>query len=312
MTHTTTVLDLFGGPGGWDVAARAMGARVLGVEIDSAACATRDAAGHPTLQADVAMLEPKALGNFDGVVASPPCPAYSNGGLRLGLGDRPAVEGVLRAMASGDDERLQGWRGMADPSSLLVVEPYRYVRDLQPQWLVCEQVPAVLPLWQVMAECLHGLGYSTWTGVVDAQWWAVPQRRRRAVLLASYEHAMFSPEPEPHSRRSVADVLGWAPADRLGFARRNDKDDGHAYRQRDLAPCSGPALTLTGKARSWQRHLADGTTAPLALADASALQGFDALYPWRGSRSAAFLQVANAVPPPMAQALLQHVTDPPV
>lgn len=51
-------IDLFAGPGGWDVAAADLGFRPLGIELDADACATRDAAGHRTLQADVAALSP--------------------------------------------------------------------------------------------------------------------------------------------------------------------------------------------------------------------------------------------------------------
>jgi DNA (cytosine-5)-methyltransferase 1 len=40
-----TVIDLFAGPGGWDLAAQSLGMEVVGVELDDAACATREAAG---------------------------------------------------------------------------------------------------------------------------------------------------------------------------------------------------------------------------------------------------------------------------
>lgn len=52
------VIDLFAGPGGWDVAAAELGIHPLGIEHDDAACATRKAAGLRTLQADVAALDP--------------------------------------------------------------------------------------------------------------------------------------------------------------------------------------------------------------------------------------------------------------
>jgi site-specific DNA-cytosine methylase len=40
----TTAVDLFAGPGGWDVAARELGVETVGIELDEAACATREAA----------------------------------------------------------------------------------------------------------------------------------------------------------------------------------------------------------------------------------------------------------------------------
>lgn len=48
-----STVDLFAGPGGWDEAAATLGLRPLGIELDAAACATRAAAGHLTVRADV-------------------------------------------------------------------------------------------------------------------------------------------------------------------------------------------------------------------------------------------------------------------
>ena len=48
-----TVIDLFAGPGGWDIGARALGVDTIGIEHDAAACATRSAAQHATIRADV-------------------------------------------------------------------------------------------------------------------------------------------------------------------------------------------------------------------------------------------------------------------
>lgn len=49
---------MFAGPGGWDVALRDLGLEALGIEWDDAACATREAAGLRTVQADVSQLDP--------------------------------------------------------------------------------------------------------------------------------------------------------------------------------------------------------------------------------------------------------------
>lgn len=52
-------IDLFAGPGGWDVGARELCIDPLGIELDENACATRAAAGLRTLRGDVAALSPE-------------------------------------------------------------------------------------------------------------------------------------------------------------------------------------------------------------------------------------------------------------
>jgi hypothetical protein len=76
---STRSICSLGRRGGWDVAADLLGLRVLGVEIDDAACATREAAGHATLRADVALLDPRDH-PARGLIGSPPCPTFSAAG----------------------------------------------------------------------------------------------------------------------------------------------------------------------------------------------------------------------------------------
>lgn len=59
--EVTEAIDLFAGPGGWDVGARELGIDPLGLELDDAACATREAAGLRTLQADVSATDPRSV-----------------------------------------------------------------------------------------------------------------------------------------------------------------------------------------------------------------------------------------------------------
>lgn len=73
------VVDLFGGPGGWDLGARALGIDPVGAERDRWACVTRAAVGLCTIRCDVASLAHEPLvGRVDGLIGSPPCPAFSS------------------------------------------------------------------------------------------------------------------------------------------------------------------------------------------------------------------------------------------
>lgn len=115
MTDQPSIVDLFAGPGGWDHALHTLGRTdVLGVEYDDHACATRIAAGLWTLQANVAELDPLDYAGIDGLIASPPCQAWSMAGNRKGEHDRELVAEVVDAIVAGKDPRADAreirWR----------------------------------------------------------------------------------------------------------------------------------------------------------------------------------------------------------
>jgi DNA (cytosine-5)-methyltransferase 1 len=316
-----TVVDLFAGPGGWSEGLRLLGLAELGIEIDATTCDTARLAGHRRLCADVAECDPAwLLERPAGVIASPPCPGFSTAGKRRGRDDVPLCEEAARRLARGDDARATLAAECADGNSMLVVEPLRWALELRPEWIACEQVPSVLPLWELFAALLAS-EYSTWTGIVNAANYGVPQTRDRAIFLASRIDDVRAPAPTHADARngldafglpawlSMADALGWPPDDMVGFPRRNDRPNGRsngsgAYRARDRRPASLPAFNLTEKARSWTRLTSEGDAVRVDVDEAAILQGFRHGYPWQGSRTAQFHQIGNAVPPPMARALL--------
>jgi DNA (cytosine-5)-methyltransferase 1 len=100
-------VDLFAGPGGWDVAARELGLDPLGIEWDDAACATRKAAGLRTLQADVAALDPSDFVPVASVIGSPPCPTFSTAGNGAAKHLTDVIVASLLALADGRDTRAE-------------------------------------------------------------------------------------------------------------------------------------------------------------------------------------------------------------
>lgn len=227
------MLDLFAGPGGWSYAASVLGVRDIGLEWDPWACRTRAAAGLLTVRTDVAVYPVwPFVGKTWGLIASPPCQAWSMAGRRLGLLDQPLVHQAVSDLAEGRDTRAGLLTACRDERSLLAAEPMRYLHALhqagQPEWVLMEEVPDVLPLWRQYAAILRAWGFSAWTGILNAADYGVPQTRKRAILIASRVRTAVPPEPThaqtpqpeslfgPGRQRwvSMAQALGWGATDR--------------------------------------------------------------------------------------------------
>ncbi len=261
------VVDLFAGPGGWDVAAKSLGLDPLGIEHDDAACKTREAAGLRTLQANVASLDPLDFAPCDLLIGSPPCQAFSTAGKQEGEKDKPAIFQCARAL-----DTMGAWpeREWNDARSPLVLEPLRWALALMPGLIVLEQVPPVLELWENFAEILRGRGYSVWTGVLSAERFGVPQTRKRAILMASTAGPVEPPRPTHQAYVSgeaarhevtlegevlpwvsMAEALGWRDADQV--AMRSNFPGGKGGNIPSRAPAPAPAITGVTGSMEWER-----------------------------------------------------------
>jgi len=252
------IVDLYAGPGGWDEALSALGrsADTLGIEYESNACATRAAAGHNTLHADVSTIdEQDYTADLEGLIASPPCQGFSSAG-------KGAARDLIPDLLSSIRGRRWTDKADQDPRVWLIVDLGRWLERLSPEWIALEQVPAVLPLWVAYAELLQDRGYSTWTGILNAADYGVPQTRQRSILMASRTGVAHPPEPT-HDKAptpslfgelapwvTMAEALGFS--DQVGFPRRDDRgDSADGYRERDWRSTDEPSFVVTEKTRSW-------------------------------------------------------------
>lgn len=225
-------IDLFAGPGGWDLAAERLGLEVTGIEIDDAAVATRCAYGHGTVVADVSKVDP-LLWNVPGLIASPPCQTFSKAGRGAGAKALDLVFAEAEAMWKVQSDI--DYSKFDDVRTGLVLEPFRWIlkrlQDGNPfQWIALEQVPPVLPVWEMYGDYLESIGYDVATGNVTAEQYGVPQTRKRAVLLAHLTKCVSLPEPTHRKYKkgvkqhegdpelkpwvSMAEALGWGMTQR--------------------------------------------------------------------------------------------------
>lgn len=281
-------LDLFAGTG-WGVACQRLGIEEFGVEIMPEARATREANGMHTAYADVwdgliddliesrdgyareaadDMLargfDPREV--YELLIASPPCQTFSMAG---GGAGRKALDEVLALIDAGAYLRpaeLHAFGEKHDPRTALVLTPLAHVARDTPTYVVWEQVPPVLPVWERAAEEMREWGYSVWTGILNAEQYGVPQTRRRAILIARADGKVAAPPTPTHSRYysrdpkrldegvlpwvSMAEALGWGDGDAL---RSNQSVAGEGRAMRDADQL---AFTMTQTTRSMQHVVA--------------------------------------------------------
>lgn len=303
-----SVLDAFAGPGGWDVGAAIIGmkpASILGVEINAHAAAAATAAGHRRMIADVASLNPAHFPHITGFIASSPCPTFSPAGLRSGVTDMQIILDVITH--AGSVECDCPWEVIAeelaaasDPRTALAAQMIRFALGLPNlEWLAFEQVPAALFMFEdIAAELMDSFeGVDVFT--LDAAHLGMPMRRNRVFLVANRYRPVGCQDHYPPMvrwpQRSMAEVMGW-PADEMIRTRGNRRATGG-----NLFPASKTGWCMTEKARTW---IQESTGERLTAAEAGYLQGFSLDYPWSGSRTAQFHQLADVVIPASAAAVL--------
>ncbi|MFB7114600.1 DNA cytosine methyltransferase [Streptomyces sp. NPDC056291] len=216
-TEKIHILDLFAGPGGLDVAAHFLGLESTGIEWDANACETRYSAGLQTIHADVRTMRTERFDelpdNINVLAGGPPCQTFSVAGNGAGRRALTEVKSFIKRLVAREessetiDEELSA---LGDPRTALVLEPLRWVmaaiENGKPyKAIILEQVPAVLPVWNVYREVLEsgdlpgGVKYRTECRVLHTEEYGVPQTRRRAVLIARLaEHGHASMPDKTH------------------------------------------------------------------------------------------------------------------
>lgn len=283
------ILDLFAGPGGWDEALKMLGRTdVVGVEMDKETIATRLAAGHETIDADVRSLDPSDFYGWEGLIASPPCQTFSAAGLQ---------------------------RGLTDLRGQLVYEVIRFAQGMRPAWIACENVKEVLPIWRAFAVELRGMGYQAWAGLLNAADFGIPQSRKRAFLLASVRP--FDP-PQPSHAQSASDTLfgDYAPwvtmAEALGLTEGDlEPDQAWALTRpattvvRSFRPdvIAAPGYRVKGDAPR-QNTPGSITVTPEQMC---VLQGVRTDYPFSGAKTKKLSLIGAFLPPAWGAEILRAV-----
>lgn len=297
------VFEICAGAGGMALGLENAGFRSVGlVEIDPHACATLRA-NRPTwnvLETDVRRLDPADFEGVDLFAGGVPCPPFSVAGKQLG---------------ADDDRDLF-------PTALELIERIR------PKSVFLENVPGFaasrfLGYRRTLATRLNELGYWVDWAVLNASDHGVPQLRPRFILVALREPLVpfFEWPAKTPSVQTVGECLadlmaegGWTEASAWAEGANGiaptlvggSKKHGGA----DLGPTRARAawskLGVNGLSLADAPPAPDfpaGTMPRLTLRMTARVQGFPDWWRLTGGKTAAYRQVGNALPPPVAEAV---------
>jgi DNA (cytosine-5)-methyltransferase 1 len=304
-----TVLEICAGAGGQSIGLERAGfEHVAAIEIDEDACRTLIAnrPGWDVIHADVRDVSGHFYEGVDLLAGGVPCPPFSIAGKRLGK----------------DDERD------------LFPEALRLTREMRPRAVMIENVKgfAGRPFESYRAELatqFSALGYSTRWRVLNASHFGVPQLRPRFILVA-LDDANDSAFEWP-SVRTKTPTVGKALFDLMSEAGWPGAA-AWAERAQHIAPTivggskkhGGPDLGPSRARAEWLNLGVDGrgiANAPppadapldsiprLTMRMVARLQGFPDDWRFAGGKTAAYRQIGNAFPPPVASAVASSILE---
>ena len=296
-------IEICAGAGGQALGLEQAGfSHVALVEIEPPACATLrlNRPKWNVIEGDVHSFSAEPYkGTADLLAGGVPCPPFSVAGKQLG---------------SADERDL-------------FPEALRLISECEPRAVMIENVRGIFyPKFDeyrsTILEHLHKMGYKTWWNLIQASDYGVSQLRSRALLVGIKEpwaSAFVWPKPVPGEVLTVGELLranmaanGWEGA------------DAWAERACSIAPTlvggskkhGGADLGPTRARKAWAALGVDGAgvvdeaPAPgfegmprLTVGMAALIQGFPMDWKFSGKKTAAYRQVGNAFPPPVAKAV---------
>ena len=301
-----TSLEICTGAGGQALGLACAGFHHLAlVENDSHACDTLRAnrPEWPVVEKSVFDYSAEHLrGEISLLAGGVPCPPFSKAGKQLGRDDeRDLFPQALRLVAECEpvSVMLENVRGLFDP----VFDSYR----------------------AGVSKRLTDLGYESDWKLLQASDFGVPQLRPRTVLVAIRGGlgGFAWPEPDPQLAPSVGEAL-------FDHMRSSGWEGATRWRKQAaaIAPTlvggskkhGGPDLGPTRAREAWAKLGVDGRglaneppatgfagTPRLTVRMTANLQGFPESWVFCGGKTAAYRQIGNAFPPPVAEAVGREI-----
>jgi DNA (cytosine-5)-methyltransferase 1 len=305
--HELTCLEICAGGGGQSLGLEQAGfSHVAAVEIDPDACETLrlNRPGWKVVEQDIRHLSGTGFRGVDLLAGGVPCPPFSIAGKQLGA----------------DDERD------------LFPQALRLAEEAEPGAIMLENVRGLATARfagyrERVLRRLGELGYEARWQVLNASEYGVPQLRPRFILVAvksgaaqpfEWPRPVGTPPTVGETLRHMMAADGW-PGARAWARQANAIGPTLVGGSRKHG---GPDLGPTRARQAWLRLHVDGrglADAPprrcdppghpprLTIPMTAALQGFPEAWRFYGRKTAAYRQVGNAFPPPVARAVGESI-----
>lgn len=298
-------VNLFCGAGGSSLGLQRCGYNVVGLDNWKPALDTCEANGLTAVEADLLTLR----GGFpEPATLAAVADQWSLTAADLACVAVPAVVDVLWSSPPLQPFSATGrGKGADDPRNGFPAT-LAWVRTLAPRVVIIENTKALL--WKRnrhvldgVVRDLEGMGYDVIHDVLNAADYGVPQARQRVFIVANRGGAATLPHPTGRQRTLAGALLGLRTVD--------DIEALPSWAHERPAPTVVGSFCPEVLAKPVWRKKGDvprqnqPDSVVVTEQEAAMLQGFPEGFEFSGSKSNRWLQIGNAVPPRMAEVLVQ-------
>ena len=300
------VVSLFSGAGGFDLGMSSAGHDIVWAN-DIFLDATRtyeQNLQHPVDKRDISHVSSAEIPDCDIVIGGFPCQGFS----------------------------VANWgRTHSDPRNLLYLEMVRVIRDKRPRYFLAENVKGLLSLGKgaVFSRVLQDFssaGYTLQHAVLNSADYGVPQLRHRLIILGVRKdnptRPLFPP-PVSHIDPSRSCLTGLSPWRSVGEALKHFPDpyhdnevpnhqcsryklrfNGHLGHRRVDPDRPAPTVTARGDERGGVVVLHHpNNRRRMTARELATVQSFPDDFVFYGTKTSAYRQIGNALPPLLGKAL---------
>lgn len=212
-------------------------------------------------------------------------------------------------------------QGMDDPRGNLALEFFRLAQRLKARWIVWENVPGVLTSnkrkdFETILREISKCGYGFAWRILDAQYFGIPQSRRRLFLVGHSSACWQYPAAVLFDSKYLFERPETANRQKIKLARQTGQLSGRDCEGRliysstgDISYCISTEMRLCNPTHeTYVFYPRQRKVRSFTIQEAEALQGFSRDYtaiPWRGKPvedcplSHRFKAVGNSMPVPV-------------